>query len=72
MIIKNNFNKRNVNPLEDYKGIGKGSHSLEKELDREREGFIRSNMNNEILSDIRDPKDNSDDSDNGDNWKLFR
>ena len=72
MIIKDGFNKKDSDPLADYSNIGKGSHSLETELDREREGFIRSNMNNEILSDIRDPKDNSDDSDNGDNWKLFR
>ena len=74
MIIKNNFNQKNVNPLEDYKGIGKGSHSLENELELERKGFIRSNMQDEVLKDLRNPVDNSNDNndDDGDKWKFFR
>ena len=71
MIIKNNYNSKNVNPLDDYNSIGKGSHSLDKELENEKKGFIRENMNNSILRDLRE---NHDDSDNRkeDEWKLFR
>ena len=36
MIIKNNFNDRSANPLDDYSSIGKGSHSLDKEFEMER------------------------------------
>ena len=74
MIIKNNFNDRNATPLNDYSGIGKGSHSLDRELELEKEGFIKENMENEVLEDLRDnnllPDDDSDSD--GDNWKLFR
>ena len=71
MIIKNNYNKKNANPLNDYEKIGKGSHSLERELDDERCGFIRENMNNPVLKKLRDNQDETLDTD-GDNWKLFR
>lgn len=74
MIIQNNFNNRDANPLNDYSGIGKGSHNIEKELELEKEGFIRENMENEVLENLR--VDNTlpdDDSDSdGDNWKFFR
>ncbi len=74
MIIKNNFNEKDVNPLDSYKGIGKGSHSVDKELELEKEGFIKANMNNNILSDLRgDNSDiDTDDSSDGDKWKFFR
>ena len=71
MIIKNNFNEKNVNPLNDYTGVGKGSHSLDKELDDERKGLIKENMDNPILRELCDNQDESDNQD-GDNWKFFR
>ena len=79
MIIKNNFNSKNTNPLTDYNNIGKGSHSLDKELDMERNGFIRDNMNNPILRDLRDENNqniNMDVEDNIDksesDWNFFQ
>lgn len=72
MIIKNNFNERNANPLDDYSGIGKGSHSLEKELEREKQGFIKENIENKVLEDLRDNHDDSIDSIEEDKWKFFR
>jgi hypothetical protein len=71
MIIKNNFNDKNANPLDDYTGIGKGSHSLEQELERERQGFIKANMENKVLEDLRDNHDDEEDRDE-DKWKFFR
>jgi hypothetical protein len=71
MIIKNNFNEKDMNPLTDYSGIGKGSHSLDKEFELEKEGFIKENMDNPILEDLRVNHDEDDDRDE-DNWKLFR
>ena len=71
MIIKNNFNSKNVDPLNDYTNIGKGSHSLDKELDDERHGFIRENMNNKVLQNLKENQDNTVNPDN-DNWKFFR
>ena len=71
MIIKNNFNDKSMNPLNDYSGIGKGSHSLDKEFEMEKEGFIRENMNNPVLQKLRDNQDTTEDP-NDDNWKFFR
>ena len=71
MIIKNNYNSKNANPLNDYSGIGKGSHSLEHELDNERKGFIRENMNNKVLQDLRENHDETTDP-KDDKWKFFR
>ena len=71
MIIKNNFNEKDMNPLTDYSAIGKGSHSLDKEFELEKEGFIKENMENPVLEDLREHHDEEDDS-NEDNWKLFR
>ena len=42
MIIKNNFNEKSVNPLDNYTSVGKGSHSLEKELEKEKRRFYQS------------------------------
>ena len=72
MIIKNNFNKKNVNPLNDYSGIGKGSHSLEKELELEKQGFIKANMENEVLNNLRDNSDEDTDNENEDKWDFFK
>lgn len=70
MIIKNNFNSKNVDPLNDYTGIGKGSHSLDKELEHEKNGFNEDINNNPILSDFNTELDEEDED--GDNWKFFR
>lgn len=71
MIIKNNFNQNSVDPLNDYSSIGKGSHSLDKALEDEKKGFIRENMENPVLQDLRDNHDETEDP-NDDNWKMFR
>ena len=71
MIIKNNFNDKDASPLTDYSGIGKGSHSLDKEFELEKEGFIKENMENPVLENLRDNHDDTEDRDE-DNWKLFR
>ena len=71
MIIKNNFNKKDTNPLKDYSSIGKGSHSLDMELEQERKGFIRKNMKNKVLEDLRTNHDDTSDR-KEDNWKFFR
>ena len=70
MIIKNNFNDKDASPLSNYSGIGKGSHSLDKEFEMEREGFIKENMENPILNDL--DKEEPEEENNGDNWELFR
>ena len=70
MIIKNNFNEKDANPLNNYSGIGKGSHSLENELMREKEGFIKENMEDKVLEDLRDNQDNDDDH-NENKWDFF-
>ena len=71
MIIKNNFNERNADPLDNYSNIGKGSHSLDNELKREKEGFIKENMNNPVLQKLRG-EDNIDDNSREDKWDFFR
>ncbi len=73
MIIKNNFNTKSVNPLRDYNNIGKGSHSIEKMLEEEKEGFIKANMENEVLANLRDDDtDTEDDNGTEDKWDFFR
>ncbi len=72
MIIKNNFNDKNANPLNDYSGIGKGSHSLEKELELEKQGFIKANMENEVLNNLRDNSDEDTDNESEDKWDFFK
>ena len=72
MIIKNNFNAKNVNPLDDYNSIGKGSHSLDKELEKEREGFIRNNMNDPILKTLRGEDEEKEEEIKEDKWDFFR
>ena len=74
MIIKNNFNAKDVNPLNDYDSIGKGSHSLDKELAKEKEGFIRENINNPILQRLRGEEENDELNEelNEDKWDFFR
>lgn len=72
MIIKNNFNTKSVNPLNDYNNIGKGSHSLDKEFEREKEGFIRDNMNDPILKKLRGEEEEKEENKKEDKWDFFR
>ena len=74
MIIKDSFNKNDSNPLTDYSSIGKGSHSLERDLEREKQGYIKANMENKVLAHLRgdDNKDDDDGPRNEDKWKFFR
>ena len=72
MIIKNNFNSKSVNPLNDYDSIGKGSHSLDKELEREKAGFIRENMNDSILKELRGENEEKDEDIKENKWDFFR
>ncbi len=72
MIIKNNFNDKSMNPLNDYSGIGKGSHSLDKELEQERQGFIRENMNNPVLQKLREDESDEPNDKPEDKWDFFR
>ena len=71
MVIKDNFNKRGLDPRDDYSGIGKGSHSKNKEIELEKQGYIKANMENKVLENLRDNHDD-DDEPSGDPWKLFR
>ena len=72
MIIKNNYNSKSTDPLNDYSGIGKGSHSLDKEFARAKEGFIKENMDNKVLQELRGENSDNEDLKNEDEWKLFR
>ncbi len=73
MVIKDNFNKKGVDPLSDYSGIGKGSRSAERELELEKQGYIKANMDNKILDKLRDNSNNDDNNEpKGDPWKFFR
>ena len=73
MIIKNNYNDKDVNPLNNYNGIGKGSNSLDKKFEMEREGFIPKNLENGVIQDIinSDHEYEEDDS-KEDKWSFFR
>lgn len=71
MIIKDNFNSKSVKPLDDYSCVGKGSHSIDKEIELEKQGFIKANMENKVLEELRDNYDDNDEED-GDKWKFFR
>ena len=72
MIIKNNYNTRSVNNSSDYNSIGKGSHSLDQEFKREKEGFIRENMNNPILRKLRGEDEDKEDNSRENKWDFFR
>ena len=72
MIIKNNYNSMNVTPLNDYEKIGKGSHSLDMEIKKEKEGFIKENMNDPVLQKLRGDLDEIEDDSQEDKWDFFR
>ncbi len=71
MIIKNNYNAKSMDPS-DYTSIGKGSHSLDKELMKEKEGFIKENMHNPILQELRGEKEEIEEDKKEDKWDFFR
>ena len=72
MIIKNNFNKKSVDSLNDYENIGKGSNSLDKKLQKEQEGFIRKNIDNPIIQNIINSDKEYEEDDSDDNkWSFF-
>lgn len=73
MIIKNNYNEKNVNPLNNYNGIGKGSNSLDKKFEMEREGLIPENLDNGVIQDIiNSDHEYEDDDTKEDKWSFFR
>ncbi len=72
MVIKNNYNSKSVEPLNNYTSIGKGSKNKERELEKEKEGFIRENMQNPILSELRNEEKEDEDERNEDKWSFFR
>ena len=72
MIIKNNFNEKDVNPLKDYHSIGKGSDSLDKKFEMQKEGFILENIDNRVIQDIIDIQHEfEDDDEKKDKWDFF-
>ena len=68
MIIKNNFNKKNADPLTDYKVIGKGKNSLDNYQDK------KNNVDNNVIRDIlaKDKEYIEDIEKEKDKWKFFR
>ncbi len=73
MIIKNNYNDKDVNPLNNYNGIGKGSNSLDKKFEMEREGFIPENLENGVIQDnINSDHEYEEDDSKEDKWSFFR
>ena len=73
MIIKNNFNNKEMDPLNDYHKIGKGSKSLEHQYEMEKEGFIKENMNDSIVQDVLASDHAYDNTDRDeDKWDFFR
>lgn len=66
MIIKNNFNAKDANPLMDYKEIGKGRDSLDH--------FNDEKVNNQVIQDIlnKDKEYQEDDEEVRDNWDFFK
>ena len=72
MIIKNNFNAKSADPLNDYNGIGKGSHSIDHELEEEKKGFIRDNMKDPFLQKLRNEEKEMEEDIKEDKWDFFR
>lgn len=74
MIIKNNFNDKDVSPLNDYQSIGKGSESLDRKFEMDQEGFIPENMDNKVIQDVinRDSDYDEDNNEKEDKWSFFR
>ena len=68
MIIKNNFNKKSIDPLKDYQKIG---HT---QYDSQDNKYIKDNLNNQIIKDIikKDHEYEEDDHESGDKWDFFR
>ncbi len=66
MIIKNNFNEKDANPLSDYKSVSK---TRDNNFDTLDEG-----VDKQVIEDIiaKDHEFDGGDSDEGDNWDFFR
>ena len=72
MIIKNNFNEKSANPLEDYSSVGR-THDLENEIEKERKGLAKTNLENSILNSLNGNKEeDNDDNRSEDPWKFFK
>ena len=69
MIIKNNFNNKNVNPLDNYKSIGK---TRDNSFDKDNADFNQNN--NSIIDDIlkSDHEYEDDTEEVKDNWDFFK
>ena len=73
MIIKNNFNAKNANPLDNYQNIGKGQNSLDKHFEQEKQGIPLKNVSNDVIQDILDKdKEYQNDDKEEDKWDFFR
>lgn len=74
MIIQNNFNSRSDKPLEGYHKIGKGENSLDRQMELEKEGFIKKNLDNKVIQDIirKDTEFEEDSGEQEDKWEFFR
>ena len=69
MIIKNNFNDKDANPLSDYKSIGRTRDNIFSDKD----DGIEDNLNNEIIKDIIDKDHEYEEEDvTGDKWNFFK
>ena len=69
MIIKNNFNNKSIDPLDDYQSIGKTrDNSMDNEFN------TLNNDTKDIIEDIlkSDHAFDEDDDDKGDKWDFFR
>lgn len=71
MIIKDNFNKRSVEPLKNYEKVGKGSNNIDRRLERRKDGYLEENLQNRIISDLMDDN-SSDDEKDMDKWDFFK
>ncbi len=72
MIIKNNFNSKNVDSLKDYKSIGEEKDILSTYTNENK--FIKKNLENKVLQDLtyHDHEDDNNDDEVRDKWDFFR
>lgn len=72
MIIQNNFNSKNMDGKKDYSIIGKGSNSTDKQIQKEKDGMIKENLNNPVLQNLINRNNTEEDNDSGNKWDFFR
>ena len=72
MIIKNNFNSKNVDSLKDYKSIGEEKDILSTYTNENK--FIKKNLENKVLQDLtyHDHEYDNNDDEVRDKWDFFR